>query len=70
MNTTDDADEPETGFDATPLPRAGEKSPESDNIAPTGIPLIPDDEAGGFSPWVWGSVLILVALVAVWFFSR
>lgn len=46
------------------------KSPDSDAISPTGVPLVPDEEAGmSLSPWVWGPALIIVILVLIWVFS-
>lgn len=46
------------------------KSPDQDAIAPTGTPLIPDEEAGsGLSPWVWGLGLIVVVAVLALIFS-
>lgn len=41
------------------------KSPDRDAIAPTGVPMLPDEEAGqGLSPWIWGTILV-VALVGL-----
>lgn len=41
------------------------KSPDRDAIAPTGVPMVPDGEAGqGLSPWIWGTILV-VALVGL-----
>lgn len=41
------------------------KSPDRDAIAPTGVPMVPDEEAGqGLSPWIWGTILV-VALVGL-----
>ncbi|MDP2151201.1 MAG: carbon monoxide dehydrogenase subunit G [Parvibaculum sp.] len=46
------------------------KSPDRDAISPTGIPLIPDEEAGlSLSPWVWGPAVILVLVVLIWIFG-
>ncbi|WP_339833127.1 carbon monoxide dehydrogenase subunit G [uncultured Parvibaculum sp.] len=46
------------------------KSPDSDAISPTGVPLVPDEEAGmSLSPWVWGPALILVIVVLIWIFG-
>ena len=67
--TTTGENEPDTGFDTTPEPRAGEKATEYDRIAPTGVPLIPDGEAAGLSPWVWGGVHVLITLAVIWYFS-
>jgi carbon monoxide dehydrogenase subunit G len=47
------------------------KSPDQDAIAPTGSPLIPSEQAGiGLSPWLWGSVLIVVLVILAAFFGR
>ena len=44
--------------------------PESDDIAPTDAPLLPDEEAGmNLSPWVWGPALVLVLAILVYLFS-
>jgi carbon monoxide dehydrogenase subunit G len=44
------------------------KSPDRDAISPTGIPLMPDEEAGlSLSPWLWGPLLILILIVLLWF---
>jgi hypothetical protein len=46
------------------------KSPDHDAISPTGVPLVPDEEAGmGMSPWVWGPAVILILVVLVWIFG-
>ncbi|MDO8840242.1 MAG: carbon monoxide dehydrogenase subunit G [Parvibaculum sp.] len=46
------------------------KSPDRDAISPTGIPLIPDEDAGmSLSPWIWGPALILVIIVLIWAFG-
>ena len=46
------------------------KSPDRDAISPTGVPLVPDEEAGlSLSPWVWGPAVILVLVVLVWIFG-
>lgn len=43
------------------------KSPDRDAVSPTGVPLIPDEEAGmSFSPWLWGPVLIIALILIVW----
>ena len=44
------------------------KSPDYDAISPTGVPLVPDGEAGmSFSPWVWAPLLIIALILLVWF---
>ena len=44
------------------------KSPDYDAISPTGVPIVPDEEAGmSFSPWIWGPVLIIALILLVWF---
>ena len=44
------------------------KSPDHDAISPTGVPLVPDEEAGmSFSPWVWGPLLIIALIFLLWF---
>lgn len=44
------------------------KSPDRDAISPTGVPLMPDEEAGlSLSPWFWGPLLILLLIVLLWF---
>lgn len=44
------------------------KSPDYDTISPTGVPLVPDEEAGmSFSPWVWAPLLIIALILIVWF---
>ncbi len=46
------------------------KSPDHDAIAPTGIPRLPDDEVGqGYSPWIWGTALIIGVAVLIIFFG-
>ncbi|MEQ8283849.1 MAG: carbon monoxide dehydrogenase subunit G [Parvibaculum sp.] len=46
------------------------KSPDRDAISPTGVPLVPDEEAGlSLSPWVWGPAVILVLVILVWIFG-
>ena len=46
------------------------KSPDYDAISPTGVPLMPDEEAGiGFSPWLWGPLLIIALILLIWFIS-
>lgn len=47
------------------------KSPDADAIAPTGAPLLPDEEAlSGLSPWVWGTILIVAMVLLIYFFER
>ncbi|MDR3500424.1 MAG: carbon monoxide dehydrogenase subunit G [Parvibaculum sp.] len=47
------------------------KSPDQDAIAPTGVPLIPNEEvAPGLSPWVWGTALIIGVTVLILIFGR
>lgn len=47
------------------------KSPDQDAIAPTGVPMIPDEEAGqGLSPWIWGTGLIVAVVVLILIFGR
>ncbi|KAB7740075.1 carbon monoxide dehydrogenase [Parvibaculum sedimenti] len=47
------------------------KSPDQDAIAPTGVPMLPDEEAGqGLSPWIWGSVLIIAVVALILIFGR
>lgn len=42
------------------------KSPDYDAMAPTGVPMIPNEEAGfSLSPWVWGSLLIIALAVGL-----
>lgn len=46
------------------------KSPDYDAMAPTGIPRLPDGEVGqGYSPWIWGTALIIGVAVLIIFFS-
>ncbi len=43
---------------------------EVDAIAPTHIPLIPDEDAGlSLSPWMWGTLVIAGALLAAYLFT-
>jgi carbon monoxide dehydrogenase subunit G len=47
------------------------KSPDQDAMAPTGIPRLPDGEVGqGYSPWIWGTALIVGVVVLMIFFGR
>ncbi|PKQ08474.1 MAG: carbon monoxide dehydrogenase [Alphaproteobacteria bacterium HGW-Alphaproteobacteria-12] len=44
------------------------KSPDYDAISPTGVPILPNKDAGlSFSPWIWGPVLIIALILLVWF---
>ena len=44
------------------------KSPDYDTISPTGVPLVPDEEAGmSFSPWIWAPLLIIALILLLWF---
>ncbi|PKQ00023.1 MAG: carbon monoxide dehydrogenase [Alphaproteobacteria bacterium HGW-Alphaproteobacteria-12] len=44
------------------------KSPDYDAISPTGVPLVPDEEAGmSFSPWLWAPLLIIALILLIWF---
>lgn len=43
---------------------------EVDAIAPTHIPLIPDEDVGmSLSPWMWGTLVIAGALLAAYLFT-
>lgn len=56
--------------ESTEAPGFG-KSPDQDAIAPTGIPRLPDGEVGqGYSPWIWGTALIIGVAVLIIFFGR
>lgn len=47
------------------------KSPDHDAIAPTGVPMLPDEELGqGYSPWIWGTAIIIGMTVLIIFFGR
>ncbi|MCE9649395.1 MAG: carbon monoxide dehydrogenase subunit G [Parvibaculum sp.] len=47
------------------------KSPDQDAMAPTGVPMIPDEEAGqGYSPWIWGTALIVGVAILILIFGR
>jgi uncharacterized protein len=38
-----------------------------DAIAPTHVPLVPDEDAGlGLAPWMWGTLVIAGALIAIY----
>lgn len=43
--------------------------PETDAIAPTDAPMLPDEEAGGLSPYVWGPALIAGLIILIYIFS-
>lgn len=60
------ADEFFTSFAAI---TGGEPEPV-DAIAPTHIPLVPDEEAGlSLSPWMWGTLVIAGALLGIYLFT-
>ena len=45
----------------------GTTEEEVDVIAPTHVPLVPDAEAGlGLAPWMWGTLVIAGALIAIY----
>tara|TARA_R110000824_G_scaffold155226_2_gene327647 strand:+ start:61368 stop:61994 length:627 start_codon:yes stop_codon:yes gene_type:complete len=47
------------------------KSPDHDAMAPTGIPRLPDGEVGqGYSPWIWGTALIIGVVALILIFGR
>lgn len=47
------------------------KSPEQDAMAPTGVPMLPDEETGqGLSPWIWGTGLIIGVVILILVFGR
>jgi len=49
---------------------AGPEGEEVDAIAPTHIPLIPDEDVGiSLSPWTWGTLVIAGALLAAYLFT-
>jgi len=48
----------------------GPEGDEVDAIAPTHIPLIPDEDAGiSLSPWMWGTLVIAGALLGAYLFT-
>jgi uncharacterized protein len=48
----------------------GPTGEEVDAIAPTHIPLIPDEDVGlSLSPWMWGTLVIAGALIAAYLFT-
>lgn len=58
------ADEFFTSFAAI---TGGTTEDEVDAIAPTHVPLVPDEEAGlGLAPWMWGTLVIAGALIAIY----
>ena len=44
--------------------------PETDAIAPTDAPMLPDEDAGGLSPWIWGLALIAGLAILIYIFNR
>jgi carbon monoxide dehydrogenase subunit G len=47
------------------------KSPDQDAMAPTGVPMLPDDDVGqGYSPWIWGTALVIGVVVLIIIFGR
>ncbi|MEQ9520515.1 MAG: SRPBCC domain-containing protein, partial [Parvibaculum sp.] len=60
------ADEFFTSFAAI---TGGELEPV-DAIAPTHIPLVPDEDVAlSLSPWMWGTILIAGALLGIYLFT-
>lgn len=58
------ADEFFTSFAAI---TGGTTEEEVDAIAPTHVPLVPDEEVGmGLAPWMWGTLVIAGALIAIY----
>lgn len=46
------------------------KSPDHDAIAPTGVPRVPNDDIGqGYSPWIWGTALIIGVVILILIFE-
>lgn len=44
--------------------------PESEAVAPTDAPLVPDEETGmNLAPWMWGSAVILAVIALIYFFG-
>ncbi|GAK44062.1 carbon monoxide dehydrogenase subunit G [Tepidicaulis marinus] len=42
--------------------------PESDAVAPTDAPMLPNEDAGmGLAPWMWGTLVILGVLIVIYF---
>ncbi|MBV1933725.1 MAG: carbon monoxide dehydrogenase subunit G [Parvibaculaceae bacterium] len=53
-----------------PLEEVEGLHPDSDAIAPTDAPLLPDEDfAEGLSPWTWGPGVIIIGLALAWFFA-
>lgn len=53
-----------------PLEEVEGLHPDSDAIAPTDAPLLPDEDfAEGLSPWTWGPAVIIIGLTLAWFFT-
>lgn len=53
-----------------PMDETSGLHPESDAIAPTDAPLLPDEDfAEGLSPWTWGPAVIIIGLTLAWFFT-
>ncbi|MFZ3032487.1 MAG: carbon monoxide dehydrogenase subunit G [Parvibaculum sp.] len=47
------------------------KSPDQDAMAPTGVPRLPDSDVGqGYSPWIWGTALIVGVVILILIFGR
>lgn len=47
------------------------KSPDHDAMAPTGVPMVPDEETGsGYSPWIWGTALIVGVAILIIIFGH
>ena len=55
--------------ESTEAPGFG-KSPDQDAIAPTGIPRLPGEVGQGYSPWIWGTALIIGVVVLIILFGR
>lgn len=47
------------------------KSPDQDAMAPTGVPRLPDGDVGqGYSPWIWGTALVVGVVILILIFGR
>lgn len=47
------------------------KSPDQDAMAPTGVPRLPDSDVGqGYSPWIWGTALVVGVVILILIFGR
>jgi len=47
------------------------KSPDQDAVAPTGVPRLPDSDLGqGYSPWIWGTALVVGVVILILIFGR